>query len=84
MQKLLDNVDGYDTVVPGHIPVTTPTRSRSTSGSPPICSPPRAGPSRRAERREAAASIDLTGQYEGYRTERMAAAIAAIYEELGQ
>ena len=33
---------------------------------------------------EAAASIDLTGQYEGYRTERMAAAIAAIYEELGQ
>ena len=24
LQALIDNVDGYDTVVPGHIPVTTP------------------------------------------------------------
>ena len=29
-------------------------------------------------------SIDLTAQYHGYNTNRMAAAIRVIYEELGQ
>ena len=85
LRKLLDNVDGFDTVVPGHIPVTTPDSlqeyQRFTAdllGA--VQGAIEAGQS--AE--EAAASIDLTEQYEGYRTERMAAAIAAIYEELGQ
>ena len=85
LRKLLDNVDGFDTVVPGHIPVTTPDSlqeyQRFTAdllGA--VQGAIEAGQS--AE--EAAASIDLTEQYEGYRTERMAAAIAAIYEELDQ
>ena len=85
LRKLLDNVDGFDTVVPGHIPVTTPDSLREYQrftadllGA--VQGAIEAGQS--AE--EAAASIDLTEQYEGYRTERMAAAIAAIYEELGQ
>ena len=85
LQKLLDNVDGFDTVVPGHIPVTTPESlqeyQRFTAD---LLAAVRAAVEAGQSAEEAAASIDLTEQYEGYRTERMAAAIAAIYEELGQ
>jgi glyoxylase-like metal-dependent hydrolase (beta-lactamase superfamily II) len=85
LQALIDNVDGYDTVVPGHIPVTTPESlqeyQRFTAD---LLAAVRGAIEAGQSAEEAAASIDLTGQYEGYRTERMAAAIAAIYEELGQ
>ena len=85
LQALIDNVDGYDTVVPGHIPVTTPESlaeyQRFTAD---LLAAVRGAIQAGQSAEEAAASIDLTGQYEGYRTERMAAAIAAIYEELGQ
>ena len=85
LQKLLDNVDGFDTVIPGHIPVTTPDSlqeyQRFTAD---LLAAVRQAIADGQTAEQAAASIDLTGQYEGYRTERMAAAIQAIYEELGQ
>lgn len=84
LQALIDNVDGFDTVIPGHIPVTTPESlqeyQRFTAD---LLAAVRDAIAAGQSAEEAAASIDLTGQYEGYRTERMAAAIAAIYEELG-
>ena len=85
LQKLIDNVDGFDTVIPGHIPVTTPDSlqeyQRFTAD---LLTAVRQAIADGQTAEQAAASIDLTGQYEGYRTERMAAAIQAIYEELGQ
>ena len=85
LQKLIDNVDGFDTVIPGHIPVTTPDSlqeyQRFTAD---LLAAVRQAIVDGQTAEQAAASIDLTGQYEGYRTERMAAAIQAIYEELGQ
>ena len=85
LQKLLDNVDGFDTVIPGHIPVTTPDSlqeyQRFTAD---LLAAVRQAIAGGQTVEQAVASIDLTGQYEGYRTERMAAAIQAIYEELGQ
>ncbi|MXZ73071.1 MAG: MBL fold metallo-hydrolase [Acidobacteria bacterium] len=85
LQKLLDNVDGFDTVIPGHIPVTTPDSlqeyQRFTAD---LLAAVRQAIADGQTVEQAVASIDLTGQYEGYRTERMAAAIQAIYEELGQ
>ena len=85
LQALIDNVDGYDTVIPGHVPVTTPDSlqeyQRFTAD---LLAAVRGAIEAGRSAEEAAASIDLTGRYEGYRTERMAAAIAAIYEELGQ
>ena len=85
LQALIDNVDGYDTVVPGHIPVTTPESLREYQRfTADLLAAVRGAIEAGQSAEEAAASIDLTGQYEGYRTERMAAAIAAIYEELGQ
>ena len=85
LQKLLDNVDGFDTVIPGHIPVTTPDKleeyQRFTAD---LLAAVRQAIADGQTAEQAAASIDLTGQYQGYRTERMAAAIQAIYEELGQ
>ncbi|MYD71603.1 MAG: MBL fold metallo-hydrolase [Acidobacteria bacterium] len=85
LRKLLDNVDGFDTVIPGHIPVTTPDSleeyQRFTAD---LLGAVREAIADGQTAEQAAASIDLTSQYEGYRTERMAAAIQAIYEELGQ
>lgn len=85
LQALIDGVDGYDTVIPGHVPVTTPDSlqeyQRFTAD---LLAAVRGAIAAGRSAEEAAASIDLTGRYEGYRTERMAAAIAAIYEELGQ
>ena len=85
LQRLLDNVDGFDTVIPGHIPVTTPDKlaeyQRFTAD---LLAAVREAMANGQTAEQAAASIDLTGEYQGYRTERMAAAIAAIYAELGQ
>ena len=85
LQKLIDNVDGFDTVIPGHVPVTTPESlqeyQRFTAD---LLAAVRAAVEAGQSAEEAAAAIDLTERYEGYRTERMAAAVAAIYEELGQ
>ena len=85
LAKLLDGVDGFDTVIPGHIPVTTPDKleeyQRFTAD---LLAAVRQAIADGQTAEQAAASIDLTTEYEGYRTERMAAAIAAIYAELGQ
>ena len=84
LQALIDNVDGYDTVVPGHIPVTTPESlqeyQRFTAD---LLAAVRGAIEAGQSAEEAAASIDLTGQYEGYRTERMAAAIGGDLRRAG-
>lgn len=85
LQALIDGVDGYDTVIPGHVPVTTPDSLREYQRfTADLLAAVRGAIEAGQSAEEAAASIDLTGRYEGYRTERMAAAVAAIYEELGQ
>ena len=85
LAKVLAGIENIDTVVPGHIPVTTwaaleeyqrfaadllrAVRNAITAG-------------RNAD--EAAGSIDLSEQYPTYASNRVEAAVAAIYEELQQ
>lgn len=85
LARLIAEVTDIDTVVPGHIPVTTPGALREYQR---FTFDLRAAVHRARDAgqsaEQAAASIDLTDQYHGYETNRMAAAIAAIYDELGQ
>ena len=66
LQALIDNVDGYDTVVPGHIPVTTPESlqeyQRFTAD---LLAAVRGAIEAGQSAEEAAASIDLTGPVRG-------------------
>ena len=85
LQKLLDGVDGYDTVIPGHIPVTTPDSLREFQRfTADLLAATRQAIADGQTAEQAAESIDLTGEYDGYIADRTPAAIAAIYEELGQ
>lgn len=85
LEKLIAAVDNVDTVVPGHIPVTTPEAlveyQRFTDD---LLTAVRETISNGLSAEQAAEAIDLTTRYQGYDTGRMAAAIAAIYEELSQ
>ncbi len=85
LQNLIDSVDGYDTVIPGHVPVTTPDSlqeyQRFTAD---LLAAARQAIADGQTAEQAAESIDLTGDYDGYIADRTPAAIAAIYEELGQ
>lgn len=85
LAKLIAEVTDIDTVLPGHIPVTTPGALREYQR---FTFDLRAAVHRARDAgqsaEQAAASIDLTDQYHGYETNRMAAAITAIYDELGQ
>ena len=85
LAKLIDTVTDIDTVVPGHIPVTTPGDLREYQR---FTFDLRAAVRRARDAgqtaEQAATSIDLTREYHGYDTNRMAAAIAVIYDELGQ
>ena len=83
LSKVLAGIDNVDTIVPGHIPVTTRAALEeyqrfNADLLRAVRSAIRAGQS--AE--QAAAAIDLTTQYRGYKSDRMRAAIEAIYEEL--
>ncbi len=85
LQKLLDGVDGYDTVIPGHIPVTTPDSLREFQRfTADLLAATRQAIADGQTVEQAAESIDLTGEYDGYIADRTPAAIAAIYEELSQ
>jgi len=85
LARLIAEVTEIDTVVPGHIPVTTPGSLREYQR---FTFDLRAAVRRARDSgqsaEQAAETIDLSDQYHGYETNRMAAAIAAIYEELGQ
>jgi glyoxylase-like metal-dependent hydrolase (beta-lactamase superfamily II) len=83
LAKLLSTVKEFDTVIPGHIPVTNRAAldefQRFTSdllGA--VQSAKKAGQSADA----ATASINLSTKYKGYGSERLKAAVEAIYSEL--
>jgi cyclase len=83
LAKLLAATKDIDTVVPGHSPVTTRRdleeyQRFNADLLTAVQDAIKAGKSVD----EAAASINLTGKYKGYRSERMKAAVEAIYAEL--
>jgi cyclase len=83
MAKLLAAVKDIDTVIPGHSPLTTlkdvQEYQRYTAE---LLSLAEAAMKAGKSADEAAASIDLTSKYQGYKNERVKAAVAAIYDEL--
>ena len=85
LERLINTVTDIDTVVPGHIPVTTPGDLRQFQRfTYDLREAVRNARDTGKTADQAAASIDLTAQYHGYNTNRMAAAIRVIYDELGQ
>lgn len=83
LAKLIAAVKDVDTVIPGHSPVTTPKDlqeyQRYTADLlAAVQTAMKAGKS--AD--EAAASIDLASKYPGYKSERVKAAVTALYAEL--
>lgn len=83
MAKLLAAVKEVDTVIPGHSPVTTlkdvQEYQRYTSE---LLAQTEAAKKAGKTADEAAAAIDLTGKFPGYKSDRLKAAVAAIYDEL--
>jgi cyclase len=83
MAKLLGAIKDVDTVIPGHSPVTTlkdvQEYQRYTSE---LLAQTEAALKAGKSADDAAAGIDLTGKFPGYRNERVKAAVAAIYDEL--
>lgn len=81
--KLLATVKDVDTVIPGHSPVTTlkdvQEYQRYTAE---LLSLTEAAIKAGKTADQAAAGIDLTSKYPGYKNERVKAAVAAIYDEL--
>ena len=85
LERLINTVTDIDTVVPGHIPVTTPGDLRQFQRfTYDLREAVRNARNTGKSVEQAVASIDLTAQYHGYNTNRMAAAIGVIYDELGQ
>jgi len=83
MAKLLATVKDVDTVIPGHSPVATlkdvQEYQRYTAD---LLTATEAAMKAGKSADEAAASIDLSSKYSGYKNERVKAAVAAIYDEL--
>jgi glyoxylase-like metal-dependent hydrolase (beta-lactamase superfamily II) len=83
LAKLLGAVKDVDTVIPGHSPLMAlkdvQEYQRYTAE---LLSLTEAAMKAGKSADEAAASIDLTGKYPGYKNERVKAAVAAIYDEL--
>src|SRR5262245_57934892 len=83
MAKLLAAVKDVDTVIPGHSPVTTwkdlETYGRYTAE---LLAQTEAAFKAGKSAEEAGKSIDLTAKFPGYKNERVATAVTAIYGEL--
>jgi cyclase len=83
MAKLLATVKDVDTVIPGHSPLMTlkdvQEFQRFTAE---LLSVTQAALKAGKSADDAAAGIDLTGKFPGYKNERTKAAVAAIYDEL--
>jgi len=81
--KLVAAVKNVDTVIPGHSPVTTwkdlQEYGRYTAD---LLAQTEAAIKAGKSGDEAGKSIDLTAKYPGYKNERVAAAVTAIYAEL--
>jgi glyoxylase-like metal-dependent hydrolase (beta-lactamase superfamily II) len=83
LAKLLAAVKDFDTVVPGHIAVTTRRDLEEYQRfNADLLAAVQDAIKGAKSADEALASINLTTKYKGYRTERMKAAIEAIYAEL--
>jgi glyoxylase-like metal-dependent hydrolase (beta-lactamase superfamily II) len=81
--NVLAGIKDIDTVVPGHIPVTTiGALEEYQRFSSDLLAAVRSAIKEGRSIGDAAASIDLTTKYKGYQTGRMKAAIEAIYAEL--
>ena len=83
LAKLLSTVKDFDTVIPGHIPVTTRQdleefQRYMTDLMAAAQSAKKAGQTADA----ATASINLSAKYKGYGSERLKAAVQAIYDEV--
>jgi glyoxylase-like metal-dependent hydrolase (beta-lactamase superfamily II) len=83
MAKMLAAIKDVDTVIPGHNPVTTLKEvqeyQRYTAE---LLTLTEAAMKAGKSADDAAASIDLTSKFPGYKNERIKAAVAAIYDEL--
>jgi glyoxylase-like metal-dependent hydrolase (beta-lactamase superfamily II) len=83
MAKLLATVKDVDVVIPGHSPLMTlkdvQEYQRFTAE---LLSATEAAMKAGKSADDAAAGIDLTSKYPGYKNERTKAAVAAIYDEL--
>jgi cyclase len=83
LAKLLSTVKDFDTVIPGHIPVTTRRDleefQRYTAD---LLSSVRAAKKGGQSADAATASLNLSAKYKGYASERLKAAVQAIYGEL--
>jgi hypothetical protein len=83
MAKLLAAVKDVDTVIPGHSPLMTlkdvQEYQRFTAE---LLTVTQAAMKAGKSADDAAAGIDLTAKYPGYKNERTKAAVAAIYDEL--
>ena len=83
LAKAIAGISGVDTVIPGHIPVTSWSDFEEYQRfNADILAAARAGKSGGQTAEQAAASFDLAGKYPGYRSDRIEAAFATIYEEL--
>jgi glyoxylase-like metal-dependent hydrolase (beta-lactamase superfamily II) len=84
LAKLLSTVKDFDTVIPGHVPVTTRQSleefQRYTAD---LLSAVQAAKKGGQSADAAAASLNsLSAKYKGYSSDRLKAAVQAIYEEL--
>jgi glyoxylase-like metal-dependent hydrolase (beta-lactamase superfamily II) len=83
LAKAIAAIKDVDTIIPGHSPVTTPADLREYQRySADLLSATQAAMKEGKSPEEAAAAIDLTSKYPGYRNERVRAAVASIYDEL--
>jgi cyclase len=83
--KLVAAIKGVDTVIPGHSPVTTfkdlEEYGRYTAD---LLAATELAMKAGKSADDAAAAIDLSAKYPGYKNERVKAAVAAIYDELAK
>jgi cyclase len=85
LAKAIAGIKNVDTVIPGHSPVTTPKDLQEyqkfmAEWIAAVQDAAKAGKSAN----DAAASIDLTAKYPGYKKERYKTAITSVYNELGK
>jgi len=83
--KAIATIKDFDTVIPGHSPVMKPADlqeyQRYTAD---LLAQTEAAIKAGKSAADASAGINLTAKYTGYKSDRQAAAVAAIYQELGK
>jgi len=83
LAKALATIKDVDTVIPGHHPVTTwKDLEEYQRFNADLLAAVQAAKKSGKTADDAGASINLTDKYKGYKSDRMKAAVAAIYEEL--